>query len=42
MENSDFCLSYEIHERTIIFTIEDKPFYVPASMIEAKIKDWLA
>jgi hypothetical protein len=42
MENSDFRLSYEVHERTIVFTIEDKPFYIPASMIEAKIKDWLA
>lgn len=41
VESSDFCISYDVHERTIVFTVEDKPFYVPLSMIESKLKEWL-
>ena len=42
MESPDVTLSYEVNGRTIIFTVEDKPFWVPVSMIESKIKEWLA
>lgn len=41
IENSDFCMTYVIHDRIITFTIEDKPFYVPVSLIESKVKEWL-
>lgn len=42
MESPDVTLSYEVHERTIIFTVEDKPFWVPVSALESKIREWLA
>jgi len=42
MESTDVKLGYEVHDRTILFIVEEKPFWVPLTMIESRIKEWLS
>ncbi len=39
--SEDYRITYEVHDRVLVLKVEDKPFYVPMSAIEAKIRDWL-
>lgn len=41
MASDDYRITYEVHDRVLLLRVEDKPFFVPLSAIESRIREWM-